>query len=129
MAKSIQLKNDTYLDSTSIIHNREKLSVILNNVLGKNIPLNTIVETGRYFDNKKEYLKVVTIPLKDNASSTKAMGLNNPKIHKVIATATNGTITIGTGFNDEWYINRDNIIWNTKTNRSNYTAYMFVYFT
>ena len=30
MAKSIKLKNDTYLDSTSIVHNKTKLSDLLN---------------------------------------------------------------------------------------------------
>lgn len=30
MSKSIKLKNETYLDSSSIVHNKEKLSDILN---------------------------------------------------------------------------------------------------
>ena len=30
MSKSIKLKNDTYIDSSSIVHNKEKLSDILN---------------------------------------------------------------------------------------------------
>lgn len=38
MPKSIKLKNDTYLDSKSIVHNKELLSDILNNI--------DIVESG-----------------------------------------------------------------------------------
>lgn len=32
MAKSIKLKNDTYIDSTGIMHNRSLLSTIINNL-------------------------------------------------------------------------------------------------
>lgn len=35
MAKSIKLKNDTYIDSSSVSHNRQKLSDVLNNFKGQ----------------------------------------------------------------------------------------------
>ena len=35
MAKSIKLKNDTYIDSSGVSHNRQKLSDVLNNFKGQ----------------------------------------------------------------------------------------------
>ena len=35
MSKSIKLKNDTYIDSSGVSHNRQKLSDILNNLKGQ----------------------------------------------------------------------------------------------
>ena len=58
MAKSVKFKNDNYLDSTSIVHNRKKLSEILNDVIYDNtltgdtnlisIPCNIINDGGIY---------------------------------------------------------------------------------
>lgn len=35
MSKSIKLKNNTYWDSTGIVHNQEKLNTVLNNIQSK----------------------------------------------------------------------------------------------
>lgn len=35
LSKAVKLKNDNYLDSTSIVHNKRKLSTILDKLLGK----------------------------------------------------------------------------------------------
>lgn len=52
MAKSIKLKNDTYLDSTSVTHNKTKLSDILSYSTNE-IPI------GKYHDGKTIYKKTI----------------------------------------------------------------------
>ena len=56
--KSIKLKNDYYLDSTSVSHNRKKLS---EQIHYHNVTTGQITESGRIVDNKKEYGKNHTL--------------------------------------------------------------------
>ena len=37
MSKAIRFKNNTYLDTSGIVHNKQNLQSILNNYLGRNI--------------------------------------------------------------------------------------------
>lgn len=41
MARSIKLKNENYIDSTGIVHNKEKLSTVLDNLKAKVLYENT----------------------------------------------------------------------------------------
>ena len=84
MAKSIKLKNNMYWDSTSITHNKEKLSDKLNNLEHK-----TTEETftGKYWiDGKKIYRKVITGTF---GEGDKAHGITNPKFHILQGNYTN----------------------------------------
>ena len=52
MAKAIKLKNNTYLDSSGITHNRKILQNILSNLMGKsvsNTDYNNMTTTGIYY--------------------------------------------------------------------------------
>lgn len=62
MAKSIKLKNETYIDSSSVVHNRDSLSNVINNINsqlskslmykkwidGSNFDFDDALETGIY---------------------------------------------------------------------------------
>ncbi len=52
MAKSIKFRNDTYLDSSSVVHNKNKLSDILSYSTNE-IPI------GKYYDGKTIYKKTI----------------------------------------------------------------------
>lgn len=52
MSKSIKLKNDNYLDSKSIVHNKNLLYTILQQLTGRtyyNSDANTFTATGIYY--------------------------------------------------------------------------------
>ncbi len=71
MAKSIKLKNNTYLDSTSIVHNREKLS----NILNMNITTSTIYKANFKYKNKDVYIKYVEATLQGTSENQIKCGL------------------------------------------------------
>jgi len=54
MAKSIKLKNEIYLDSSSIVHNKQSLEKILNYSTEEQI-------VGKWIDSKPIYRKVIVI--------------------------------------------------------------------
>lgn len=85
---------------------------------------------GTYL-NKPLYRKVINMGnLLNNSGKNVAHNLSNFVIRTINGSATNGSITIGiSGFNDEVYINKTNVIWNTKANRSSFTAYVVLEYT
>lgn len=53
MAKSIKLKNDTYIDSSGVSHNRQKLSDVLNNFKGQLVmALTAYISSGTTINNQ-----------------------------------------------------------------------------
>ncbi len=58
MSKSIKFSNDIYLDSSSVVHNKKKLSEILNT---KDVYSNNEIKTNKiWIDGKPIYRKVIT---------------------------------------------------------------------
>lgn len=59
MSKSIKLSNDIYLDSSSVVHNKKKLSEILNT---KDVYSNNEIKTNKvYKDGKPIYRKEMNL--------------------------------------------------------------------
>ena len=89
------------------------------------------VKCGYKIDGKDVYVKrIQSGNLGDNTSTTIPTGLTNVTIIEVTGNANNGSTYIGlAGYNDEVYYNTSNIMWNTKTNRTAFKAYLNVYFT
>ena len=85
---------------------------------------------GTYL-NKPLYRKVVNMGnLANNSGKSVAHNLSNFVIRTINGSATNGSIHIGiSGFNDEVYISNTDVIWNTKANRSSFTAYVVLEYT
>ena len=85
---------------------------------------------GTYL-NKPLYRKVINMGnLVNNSSKNVAHNLSNFVIRTINGSATNGSVHIGiSGFNDEVYIDKTNVIWNTKANRSSFTAYVVLEYT
>lgn len=53
MSKSIKLKNDTYIDSSCISHNRQELSDILNNLKGQLVmAITAYISSGTTINNQ-----------------------------------------------------------------------------
>lgn len=82
MAKSIKLKNNNYIDSTGVVHNRGLLSTLLSNILDditylKNrcVYSTTEVPIGKWIDGKTLYRKVLT---GTKGSSSNEMSLETP---------------------------------------------------
>lgn len=62
--KRVKLGNENYLDTTSIVHNKSKLSKILDTLLNRGkITTGVEFETGRIIDGKKEYGKRINCGL------------------------------------------------------------------
>lgn len=80
---------------------------------------------------KPLYRKVINMGnLANNSGKSVAHNLSNFVIRTINGSATNGSIHIGiSGFNDEIYMNNTNVIWNTKVNRSSFTAYVVLEYT
>lgn len=78
MAKSIKLKNNMYWDSTSITHNKEKLSDKLNNLEHYSTEETF---TGKYWiDGKKIYRKVISVSNREISNATLiSTGVSNLK--------------------------------------------------
>lgn len=89
------------------------------------------VKCGYKIDGKDVYVKrIQSGNLGDNTSTTIPTNLTNVTIIEVTGNANNGSTYIGlAGYNDEVYYNTSNIMWNTKTNRTAFKAYLNVYFT
>ena len=90
------------------------------------------VKTNKiWIDGKPIYRKVVNMGnLVNNSSKNVAHNLSNFVIRTINGSATNGSVHIGiSGFNDEVYIDKTNVIWNTKANRSSFTAYVVLEYT
>ena len=85
---------------------------------------------GTYL-NKPLYRKVINMGnLVNNSSKNVAHNLSNFVIRTINGSATNDSVHIGiSGFNDEVYIDKTNVIWNTKANRSSFTAYVVLEYT
>lgn len=85
---------------------------------------------GTYL-NKPLYRKVINMGnLVNNSSKNVAHNLSNFVIRTINGSATNGSVHIGiSGFNDEVYIDKTNVIWSTKANRSSFTAYVVLEYT
>lgn len=82
MAKSIKLKNNNYIDSTGVVHNRGLLSTLLNNILeditylkNRCVYSTTEVPIGKWIDGKTLYRKVLT---GTKASSSDEISLSTP---------------------------------------------------
>lgn len=89
--------------------------------------INEVKTNKIWIDGKPIYRKVINFGNLPNTTEKKvAHGLdtNICKIVNVSPIASNSSITISNGFNDEVYINGSNITWNTKSNRSTYTGYI-----
>lgn len=75
LSKAVKLKNDNYLDSNYIVHNKSRLSKILDILLNRGkITSGVEFETGRIVDGKKEYGKIIhtgTVP----SATTKAYAI------------------------------------------------------
>ena len=75
MSKSIKLQNNTYLDSTSVVHNKQKLNEILDNSMVYSTEENLV---GIWIDGKPFYKKVLTISnLSIKDGTTYAHGIEN----------------------------------------------------
>jgi len=110
LSKSIKFKNNTYLDSTSIVHNKETLSVILSSkftsfktTLYSNEYLNlnsNVVESVQNF-YAVQYGKIIQInalgTLKENLTTTSDLvfGTFSEKYRPIIFLYQNGDISIG----------------------------------
>lgn len=86
---------------------------------------------GKWIDGKPLYRKVINMGNLKNAEGKSVVhGLSNAVIRTFNGAATNGVVTISiSGWNDEIYINNAFIVWNTKTDRSAYTAYIILEYT
>lgn len=86
---------------------------------------------GIWIDGKPIYRKVVNMGnLPNNNTKSVKHGLSNFVIRTINGAATNGSIHIGiSGLNDEVYINKTDVIWGTKANRSSFTAYVVLEYT
>ena len=131
--KSIKLKNDYYLDSTSVSHNRKKLS---EQIHYHNVTTGQITESGRVIDNKKEYMirmnlgklpnttsKTVTLPISiKNVLVTRPIriwGLNEGTSETEYMTETN---------NPTYFINNNIMNLSSTNDRSRFTGYLEIYF-
>lgn len=97
----------------------------------KNYSTNEVKLNEKWIDGKPIYRKVVNMGnlLNNNTKSVKH-GLSNFVIRTINGAATNGSVCIGiSGFNDEVYISKTDVIWNTKANRSSFTAYVVLEYT
>jgi hypothetical protein len=61
MAKSIKLKDNNYIDSTGIVHNRELLSNVLDNLSDILEYSTDEVKIGTWIDGKPIYRKVIKV--------------------------------------------------------------------
>lgn len=97
----------------------------------KNYSTNEVKLNEKWIDGKPIYRKVVNMGnLLNNSGKSVKHGLSNFVIRTINGSATNGSTTIGiSGFNDEVYISKTDVIWNTKVNRSSFTAYVVLEYT
>lgn len=71
MAKSIKPKNNVYIDSTGIVHNRQKLSDMLN----INITNSSVYKANYKYKNKEVYVKYVEATMQGTAGNQFRCGL------------------------------------------------------
>lgn len=95
------------------------------------VPVYSTTETicGTWIDGSEVYKKVVNMGnLANNSSKSVAHGIiGNFKLIGLNGGATYGTTNIwATGFNDEIYIAGDNVVWNTRADRRNFTGYIIL---
>lgn len=97
-----------------------------NIVAGETYSTDEVKTNKIWIDGKPIYRKVVNMGnLPNNSGKSVTHGLSNFVIITINGSATNGSTHIGiSGFNDEVYISNTNVIWNTKANRSSFTAYV-----
>ena len=130
--KSIKLKNDYYLDSTSVSHNRKKLS---EQIHYHNVTTGQITESGRIVDNKKEYvLKINCGNMPNNTSKNVNLPISLANI-----TLTRKVELFGQSSQNEFPIMQTGITWyisgggnvlviTTTSDRSRFTCYAEIYF-
>lgn len=112
MSKSIKLKNDTYISDESVIHNRETLKNIIDNldtsITNISNKLNTLENystteqvIGTWINGKPLYRKVYTITIGN--SGTKTIQADNSNIYyvRMESLVTNGR--------DLYHTNRDKV--------------------
>ena len=81
------------------------------------------------WENKPLYRRIYSFACGNNAATNTSHGLTNVTIKKILGTATNGTYTITSGYNDEYYANSTHVFWNTKSNRTDFTATIILEYT
>lgn len=130
--KSIKLKNDYYLDSTSVSHNRKKLS---EQIHYHNVTTGQITESGRIVDNKKEYvLKINCGNMPNNTSKNVNLPISLANI-----TITRKVELFGQSSQNEFPIMQTGITWyisgggnvlviTTTSDRSRFTCHAEIYF-
>ena len=61
MSKSIKLKNNTYIDSSGVSHNRENLNLLLDNIINKLNKMEQGRLTATSFSSDTTYLSVKSL--------------------------------------------------------------------
>ena len=121
----------------SFLNNSQVFTRIMNNGTWNNwTTISEVYSTreariGTWTDGKPLYRKVINMGnLGNNTAKTSPHGLTNSLIKNIGGGASNGSIHIGiSGWNDEVYLDTNNVVWNTKSNRSSYTGYVILEYT
>lgn len=97
MAIGFKFKNNKYLDSTGIVHNKKVLSGLLDTIIG-NRTVNQEFPTSEYVDGKQVYVKRINLgnlPAAGNRNFY-AMGMagSTIKMIRMIGCASNGDMHI-----------------------------------
>ena len=108
MSKAIKLKNNTYIDSTGIVHNKELLSSIINTERSNIDKLQSYssseMDTGKiWIDGRKIYSKSFVKSVASNFSGKVQTGLTNVTILKFDGMAYSSTFTIPLIFYNGYY--------------------------
>lgn len=95
MSRAIKLKNDDYIDSTSIVHNRKTITNILNNSIFSDEEIEIGVWQGR-----KAYRKIFVRPYYNKNTNTINTGLTNVSIFDIYGTFIGKNYTIPLNFHN-----------------------------
>lgn len=104
----------------------------INDITTDTYSSNEIKTNKIWIDGKPIYRKVINMGnLNNSTGKTVNHGVSNmDKTVGIMGIADNGsTYILGAGFNDELYWTKTALIWNTKTNRSAFTAYVVLEYT
>lgn len=106
--------------------------IINSSLLRDNYSTNETLTSKVWINGKPIYRKVINMGNLNNATGKSVNhGISNmDKTVGIMGIADNGsTYVLGAGFNDEIYWTKTAVIWNTKTNRTTYTAYVVLEYT
>lgn len=115
MSKSIKFKNNNYLDSSSIVHNKEVLSEVLN----KKVYSNDEQKIGIWTDGKPVYRTTFYQRLNQNTTVKNISDLKVKEIvgYQALMKGDNGTMFPAVYFAS----NEDNARWFTNSNMTEIT--------